>query len=82
MLPSDTSCCMLLHCLSSLASSPCRAFVCRVLALFLALHKSLDIDNECAALALMYGYAATYAPTKAIEARIEILVVSRILSSR
>jgi hypothetical protein len=53
-----------------------------VLVLFLALHKSLDIDNECAALALMYGYAATYAPTKAIEARIEILVVSRILSSR
>jgi hypothetical protein len=73
---------MLLHSSSSLASSPCRAFVCRVLALFLALHKSSDIDNECAALALMYGYAATYAPTKAIEARIEILVVSRILSSR
>jgi hypothetical protein len=22
----------------------------------------LDIDSECAALALMYGYAATYAP--------------------
>jgi hypothetical protein len=45
-----------------LASSACCAFVCRVLASFLALCKNLDIDSECAALALMYGYAATYAP--------------------
>ncbi|CAM6065207.1 unnamed protein product [Sphagnum tenellum] len=54
----------------------------RALALFLALHKSWDIDNERAALALIHGYAATYALTKAIEAQIEILVGSRILSSR
>ncbi len=29
----------------------------------------------CAGLALMYGYAASYAPSTAIEARIETLVV-------
>lgn len=36
----------------------------------------------CAALALMYGYAASYAPSTAIEARIETLVVSLYLVSK
>jgi hypothetical protein len=34
----------------------------------------------CAALALMYGYAASYAPSTAIEARIETLVGTNMLS--
>ena len=35
-----------------------------------------ESDDIHAALALMYGYAAKYAPTTVIEARIDALVVS------
>jgi hypothetical protein len=34
-----------------------------------------DVDDTYAALALMYGYAARYAPSTVIEARINALVV-------
>ncbi len=61
MSSSDNSCCML-YIPHLLWHHLHVAFVCRVLASFLALCKNLDIDSECAALALMYGYAATYAP--------------------
>lgn len=38
-----------------------------------------ESDDIHAALALMYGYAAKYAPSTVIEARIDALVVSNML---
>lgn len=58
----------------------------RFLSLFSDRAKMEDSDDIHAALALMYGYAARYAPSIVIEARIEALVgtnmLSRLLSVR
>lgn len=47
----------------------------RVIAYLFSQGNTTEVDDVCAALALMYGYAASYAPSAAIEARIETLVV-------
>jgi len=47
----------------------------RLLAVIFAQGNTTEVDDVCAGLALMYGYAASYAPSTAIEARIETLVV-------
>lgn len=48
---------------------------CRFLSFFSSKSKIEDPDDIYAALALMYGYAARYAPSTVIEARINALVV-------
>lgn len=48
---------------------------CRFLSRFTKHQNTRAIDDVFAALALMYGYAASYAPSNGIEARIETLVV-------
>lgn len=48
---------------------------CRFLSLFSDDFKTEESDDIHAALALMYGYAAKYAPSTVIEARIDALVV-------
>ena len=48
---------------------------CRFLSFFSFGAKVEDVDDTYAALALMYGYAARYAPSTVIEARINALVV-------
>ncbi|KAF3328265.1 protein SHOOT GRAVITROPISM 6 [Carex littledalei] len=53
----------------------------RFLSFFSIKVKSEDADDTYAALALMYGYAARYAPTTVIEARINALVGSDMLAS-
>ncbi|CAM6090973.1 unnamed protein product [Calypogeia fissa] len=52
----------------------------RMLAVFFEQGNQPDTDDVFAALALMYGYAASYAPSSAIEARIETLVGTNVLS--
>jgi hypothetical protein len=46
-----------------------------LLSFFSFREKVEDVDDTYAALALMYGYAARYAPSTVIEARINALVV-------
>lgn len=48
---------------------------CRFLSFFSDSFKTEESDDIHAALALMYGYAAKYAPSSVIEARIDALVV-------
>uniref|UniRef100_M4DL42 Uncharacterized protein n=1 Tax=Brassica campestris TaxID=3711 RepID=M4DL42_BRACM len=52
----------------------------RILSLFSESYKTEDSDDIHAALALMYGYAAKYAPSSVIEARIDALVGTNMLS--
>ncbi|KAJ4833816.1 Protein SHOOT GRAVITROPISM 6 [Turnera subulata] len=52
----------------------------RLLSLFSDSYKTEDSDDIHAALALMYGYAARYAPSTVIEARIDALVGTNMLS--
>ncbi|CAI0469322.1 unnamed protein product [Linum tenue] len=52
----------------------------RLLSLFSDSSKTEDSDDIHAALALMYGYAARYAPSTVIEARIDALVGTNMLS--
>jgi len=48
---------------------------CRLLSLFSDSYRTEESDDIHAALALMYGYAARYAPSTVIEARIDALLV-------
>jgi hypothetical protein len=48
---------------------------CRLLSLFSDSYRTEESDDRHAALALMYGYAARYAPSTVIEARIDALLV-------
>ncbi|XP_050226540.1 protein SHOOT GRAVITROPISM 6 [Mercurialis annua] len=52
----------------------------RLLSYFSDSYKTEDSDDIHAALALMYGYAAKYAPSTVIEARIDALVGTNMLS--
>ncbi|KAF9599000.1 hypothetical protein IFM89_033345 [Coptis chinensis] len=52
----------------------------KILAFFSDRVKVQDVDDIHAALALMYGYAARYAPSNVIEARIDALVGTNMLS--
>ncbi|XP_010507584.1 PREDICTED: protein SHOOT GRAVITROPISM 6-like [Camelina sativa] len=52
----------------------------RILSLFSESYKTENSDDIHAALALMYGYAAKYAPSSVIEARIDALVGTNMLS--
>ncbi|XP_031378372.1 protein SHOOT GRAVITROPISM 6 isoform X2 [Punica granatum] len=52
----------------------------RFLSLFSDSFRSVESDDIHAALALMYGYAARYAPSTVIEARIDALVGTNMLS--
>ncbi|KAK6290208.1 hypothetical protein POUND7_001749 [Theobroma cacao] len=52
----------------------------RFLAFFSESYRTEDSDDVHAALALMYGYAARYAPSMVIEARIDALVGTNMLS--
>ncbi|XP_050380129.1 protein SHOOT GRAVITROPISM 6 isoform X2 [Argentina anserina] len=52
----------------------------RFLSIFSDDYKTEDSDDIHAALALMYGYAAKYAPSTVIEARIDALVGTNMLS--
>ncbi|KAL1209895.1 Protein SHOOT GRAVITROPISM 6 [Cardamine amara subsp. amara] len=52
----------------------------RILSLFSESYKTEDSDDIHAALALMYGYAAKYASSSVIEARIDALVGTNMLS--
>lgn len=52
----------------------------RFLSFFTDRVKAVDPDDVHAALALMYGYAARYAPSTVIEARIDALVGTNMLS--
>lgn len=54
---------------------------CRFLAFFSDGFKKEESDDIHAALALMYGYAAKYAPSTVIEARIDALVVRNLFLS-
>ncbi|KAL3532002.1 hypothetical protein ACH5RR_005523 [Cinchona calisaya] len=57
-----------------------QSFFQRVLSFFSDRAKMEESDDIHAALALMYGYAAKYAPTTIIEARIDALVGTNMLS--
>jgi hypothetical protein len=48
---------------------------CRLFSLFSDSYRTEESDDIHAALALMYGYAARYAPSTVIEARIDALLV-------
>lgn len=52
---------------------------CRFLSSFSKYQNTRAVDDVYATLALMYGYAASYAPSNGIEARIETLVVTTLL---
>ncbi|XP_010546529.1 PREDICTED: protein SHOOT GRAVITROPISM 6 isoform X2 [Tarenaya hassleriana] len=52
----------------------------RILSFFYDSYKTEDSDDIHAALALMYGYAAKYAPSSVIEARIDALVGTNMLA--
>ncbi|KAK8712010.1 hypothetical protein V6N13_147263 [Hibiscus sabdariffa] len=52
----------------------------RFLALFSGSYRTEESDDVHAALALMYGYAARYAPSTVIEARIDALIGTNMLS--
>jgi hypothetical protein len=54
--------------------------ICRLLSLFSDSYRTVESDDIHAALALMYGYAAKYAPSSVIEARINALVVGYLFS--
>lgn len=58
----------------------CTFVCCRILSLFSDSFRTEESDDIHAALALMYGYAAKYAPSTVIEARINALVVGYIFS--
>lgn len=53
-----------------------RYILCRFLSLFSDTNATEESGDIHAALALMYGYAARYAPSNVIETRIDALVVS------
>lgn len=53
----------------------CGFVCCRFLSFFSDSFKTEESDDIHAGLALMYGYAAKYAPSTVIEARIDALVV-------
>ncbi|XP_071908326.1 protein SHOOT GRAVITROPISM 6-like isoform X2 [Coffea arabica] len=57
-----------------------QSFFQRILSFFSDRAKMEESDDIHAALALMYGYAAKYAPTTVIEARIDALVGTNMLS--
>ncbi|XP_030541094.1 protein SHOOT GRAVITROPISM 6 isoform X2 [Rhodamnia argentea] len=57
-----------------------QSFVQRFLSFFSDSFKGIESDDIHAALALMYGYAARYAPSTVIEARIDALVGTNMLS--
>uniref|UniRef100_A0A5B6ZUL3 Uncharacterized protein n=1 Tax=Davidia involucrata TaxID=16924 RepID=A0A5B6ZUL3_DAVIN len=57
-----------------------RSIFQRFLSLFSDMGRMDDSDDIHAALALMYGYAARYAPSTVIEARIDALVGTNMLS--
>lgn len=48
---------------------------CRFFSVFTDQKNKTTVDDVYAALALMYGYTASYAPSSVIEARIDALVV-------
>jgi hypothetical protein len=50
-------------------------YACRFFSIFTDQKNKIAVDDVYAALALMYGYAASYAPPSVIEARIDALVV-------
>lgn len=56
-----------------------RLTYCRFLAFFSDSYRTEESDDVHAALALMYGYAARYAPSMVIEARIDALVVRNLI---
>lgn len=58
----------------------CTFVCCRILSLFSDSFRTEESDDIHAALALMYGYAAKYAPSTVIEARINALVVGYLFS--
>lgn len=60
---------------ASIAPFPKFHSFARFFSFFYAGVNSNDADDVHAALALMYGYAARYAPSTVIEARIDALVV-------
>ncbi|XP_050910531.1 protein SHOOT GRAVITROPISM 6 isoform X7 [Lathyrus oleraceus] len=51
-----------------------------ILSLFSESYRTVESDDIHAALALMYGYAAKYAPSSVIEARINALIGTNMLS--
>lgn len=53
----------------------------RWISMFVEQKSKKDVDDVYAALALMYGYAASYAPSSVIEARIDALVGTDMLSN-
>ncbi|XP_073221884.1 protein SHOOT GRAVITROPISM 6-like isoform X3 [Cicer arietinum] len=57
-----------------------RTIIQRILSLFSDSFRTEESDDIHAALALMYGYAAKYAPSSVIEARINALVGTNMLS--
>ncbi|KAI6675717.1 hypothetical protein NL676_003623 [Syzygium grande] len=57
-----------------------QSLVQRFLSFFSDSFKGIESDDIHAALALMYGYAARYAPSTVIEARIDALVGTNMLS--
>ncbi|KAF8005603.1 hypothetical protein BT93_K0021 [Corymbia citriodora subsp. variegata] len=57
-----------------------QSFVQRFLSFFSDSFKGIESDDIHAALALMYGYAARYAPSTVIQARIDALVGTNMLS--
>ncbi|GAV58925.1 hypothetical protein CFOL_v3_02458 [Cephalotus follicularis] len=57
-----------------------KSFFERLLSFFSDRHRAEESDDIHAALALMYGYAARYAPSAVIEARIDALVGTNMLS--
>lgn len=70
---------LLTYCGELAGKAYCWLFPCsRIIAVLFSHGSTTEVDDVCAALALMYGYAASYAPSTAIEARIETLVVSSV----
>uniref|UniRef100_A0A7N0TTV8 SGR6 n=2 Tax=Kalanchoe fedtschenkoi TaxID=63787 RepID=A0A7N0TTV8_KALFE len=66
--------------LKNILDSMGQSFIRRFLSLFSDSIATEESDDIHAALALMYGYAARYAPTTVIEARIDALVGTNMLS--
>lgn len=66
--------------LKDILDNVCQSFVQRFLSFFSDSFKGMESDDIHAALALMYGYAARYAPSTVIQARIDALVGTNMLS--
>ncbi|GAB2235811.1 hypothetical protein Drorol1_Dr00026252 [Drosera rotundifolia] len=66
--------------LKEILDSAGQSFFQRIFSLFSDKARVEDSDDIHAALALMYGYAARYAPSTVIEARIDALVGTNMLS--